>query len=73
MPSNSGSASLKLAIGGTSPVLRQRTAIASSNPAPMEWPVKPLVLLTITLLTSLPKVDLSAYASALAEPPRAGV
>ena len=54
-------------------MLRQRTAMASSRPAPMEWPVKPLVLLTITLLTSLPKVDFKAYASALAEPPRAGV
>ena len=60
MPSNSGSASLKLAIGGTRPVFKQRTAIASSNPAPIEWPVKPLVLLTITLLTFSPKVYFKA-------------
>ena len=49
MPS-SGSTSLKLGTGGTMPCSRILTAITSSMPTPIGWPVKPLVLaITISL------------------------
>ena len=55
------------------PYSRILTAITSSTPTPMGWPVKPLVLATTISLAASPKVLRSAITSAEALPPRAGV
>ena len=55
------------------PYSRILTAITSSTPTPMGWPVKPLVLATTMSLAASPKVLRNAITSAAALPPRAGV
>ena len=72
MPS-SGSTSLKLGTGGTTPCSSALTATTSSIPTLMGWPVKPLVLQITIWLTASPKTCRSAATSAEALPPRAGV
>ncbi len=55
------------------PCSRILTAITSSTPTPMAWPVKPLVLAMMMLLADSPKAWRRAVTSAEALPPRAGV
>ena len=69
----SGSGSLRLGIGGTRPYWSAFKHTASSSPAPMEWPVNPLVLVTMTSSAPAPKALRKALISAAADPPRAGV
>ena len=69
----SGSGSLRLGTGGTFPVCSALSTTASSSPAPMAWPVKPLVLAMSTWLADAPKALRRLEISAAAEPPLAGV
>ena len=55
------------------PVSSALIATTSSMPAPMAWPVKPLVLVITTWSAAAPKTLRSAWISAAALPPRAGV
>ncbi len=49
------------------------TVIASSTPAPIGWPVMPLVLAMTSCEARAPKTWRSEWISAAALPPRAGV
>ena len=55
------------------PVSSAFNATTSSSPAPIAWPVKPLVFVMTIWLAAGPKTRRSALISAAALPPRAGV
>ena len=62
-----------LGIGGTTPVSSALIAITSSMPTAIAWPVKPLVLAITMRSAASPNTSRSAWISAEALPPRAGV
>ena len=64
---------MKFGTGGTMPVSSAFTAMTSSIPTPIGWPVNPFVLATTTWSAASPNTWRNALTSAAALPPRAGV